>query len=132
MSCLQKVSGGTTQLQSQNSFTQRSFRQPQSEFDLEVVSVKQVDLEVVSVKQVFMLTWRIGEHPGEPNHQYFPKSISIRMEGRIAIPMRGDTAIQMRGVLRAFPLPQGSEAPKVLQNRWGRTAIAFRSSGWGF
>ena len=41
-----------------------------------MASVKQVDLEVVSVKQVFMLTWRIGEHPGEPNHQKLSQKYS--------------------------------------------------------
>ena len=55
-----------------------------------------------------------GEHPGDHNHQDFPKVLQYKWEAYCNTD-GGRTAIQMGGVLTTFPFPQSVGAPEVLR-----------------
>ena len=73
-----------------------------------------------------------GRHPGDHNHQDFPKSTAIQMRG-VRNTHGRRAAIQVGGVLTVVPFPQSIGAPKVLQYKlevhcntnWRRIAKLF-------
>ena len=74
-----------------------------------------------------------GEHPGDHNHQDFPKSIAIQMGGVLRYKWEAYCDTNGRST-EEFLFPGNSVAPKALQYKLGTYCNTFlrSSGGWGF